>query len=109
AEANEQLVEKYRFVQRVRLGAELTLPGTATQLRVGYFRDPSPLKQANVINDKEFFSAGVGLLLDKQVKLDVAYVHGKWQENNAGLNNFVTRLTEDITVNKVFATLSFRL
>ena len=109
AEANDQIVERYRMVRRLRLGAELTLPGSATQIRAGYFRDPLPFKWATDRDDRIFYSIGVGLLLDKQVKLDVAYVLGKWEEVNPGLNNYVTRISESITQSKVFATLSFRL
>ena len=109
AEANDNIVERYRLVRRTRLGAELTLPGSATQIRAGYFRDPLPYKWATDRDDRIYYSLGIGLLLDKQVKLDVAYVLGKWEEINPGLNNYVTRVSENITQSKVFATLSFRL
>jgi len=109
AKANEFLAEKYRPVERLRLGAELTFPGTATQVRAGYFRDPSPLRQSNIMEDREFYSVGLGFLLDKQVKIDVAYVIGTWVEQNPGLNNYVTALREEITLQKLYATLSIRL
>ena len=109
AEANEQIVERYRAITRVRLGAELTLPAMAAQLRAGYYRDPSPFRGATREMDREYFSLGFGVLLDKQIKLDVAYVFGEWEEQNPGFNEFVTRIAEKITLNKIFATLSFRL
>ena len=106
-EANDLIEERYQETQRIRLGAELTLPGTATQVHAGYILDPSPDKN-DTEGDREYYSFGLGLLLDKQVKLDLAYVYGSWTENNAGLNDFVTSLNEDISVSKIFASVSVR-
>lgn len=106
-EANDEIEEIYQATQRIRLGAELTLPGTATQVRAGYFLDPSPFFDDEE-SDREYYSVGLGLLLDKQVKLDLAYVYGTWTEENLGLNDFVTELSEEITVNKIFGTISVR-
>lgn len=106
-EANDEIAELYQATQRIRLGAELTLPGTATQVRAGYFLDPSPFIN-DTASDREYYSAGLGLLLDKQIKLDLAYVYGTWTEKNLGLNDFVTELSEEITVNKIFGTISVR-
>ena len=58
---------------RVRLGAEFTLPFTDLSFRAGYFRDPSVFKEALSEENKQFYSAGVGLLLDKSVRLDLAF------------------------------------
>lgn len=107
-EANEAIEEDYRATTRIRLGAELTLPGTATQIRAGYFRDPAQFSFSTDEDDREFYSLGLGFLLDKQIKLDLTYVHGQWTEKNAGLNDFVTALDEKITFNKLFATVSVR-
>lgn len=110
-EANEAIKESFRETRRLRLGAEMTVPGTATQLRLGYFRDPSPFRDA-ARADREFFSAGLGLLLDKQIKLDLAYVFGTWEQSindpASRLNDFVDQRFEEVTVNKLFATLSVR-
>lgn len=111
-QANDAIHENYRSTTRVRVGAEFTLPGVGTQVRLGYFLDPSILENAGSEADREIYSLGLGFLLDKQLKLDVAYTFGDWKK--ASTNPFsgdagVSSLLEDISYKKVFATLSYRL
>jgi len=120
-EANEELVRKYRNTTRYHLGAEFTLPLIDLQLRGGYFYDPTPLgpeffEGGRIPDDanREFFTAGVGIFLDKQVRLDVGVIHGLWQDYKDPLTDFVNDtdddlpLAEKITFNKLFAALAFR-
>ena len=118
SETNRLIEENYRATLRVRGGAELTLPFTGISFRAGYFRDPSIFKGALSDQDKQFYTAGIGFLLDKQVRLDLGFVHGFWKNRNVVRDvpydfdnniNDVTDLVEDIKVNKVFVTLAFRL
>ena len=111
-QANDLIHENYRSTTRVRLGAEFTLPGVGTQVRLGYFLDPSIFDNAGSEADRTIYCFGLGFLLDKQLKLDVAYTFGDWKK--ASINPFsgdagVTDLLEDISYKKVFATLSYRL
>lgn len=94
---------------RVRLGAELTLPFMDMNLRGGYFKDPSVFKDG-AEEDKEFYSGGIGLLLDRQVKLDLTYVYGEWRSFKSGLpmTEDVGDTIEHINVNKIFASFSYR-
>lgn len=110
-EANRIIRDNYRATTRIRLGAEFTLPLTGLSFRAGYFRDPSIIDNRPDDEDKQFLSAGVGFLLDKQVKLDVAFVHGFWKNFNNGLpeTTDVGDYSEDIKVNKLFLSLAFRL
>ncbi|MFQ5706445.1 MAG: OmpP1/FadL family transporter [bacterium] len=110
-EANRLIEESYRATMRIRGGAEFTLPFTGLSFRVGYFRDPSIFENALSDQDKQFYTAGVGFLLAKQVKLDLAYAYGFWKNRNVARpeTNDVTSLVEDVTVNKVFVSLAFRL
>lgn len=120
SEANEELARKYRNTTRYHLGAEMTLPLIDLQVRGGYFYDPTPLgpdyfaggvipKDAN----REFFTAGVGVFLDKQVRLDVGLISGRWYDYKDPLTDFSDDndqipLSEKITFNKLFAALAFR-
>ena len=110
-EANRSIQDNYRATTRIHLGAEFTLPLTGVSFRAGYFRDPSIFQDSSTDEDKQFLSAGVGFLLDRQVKLDVAFVHGFWKNFNTGLpeTTDVDRYVEDIKVNKLFVSLAFRL
>ncbi|RMF58818.1 MAG: hypothetical protein D6743_17215 [Calditrichaeota bacterium] len=112
--ANRIIRDTYRATTRIRLGGEFTLPLTGLSFRAGYFRDPSVFENADPDEDKQFYSAGVGLLLDKQVKLDIAYVHGFWKRfhDNAAEQTLqsedIGRYVEDVKINKVFISVAFR-
>jgi len=120
-EANEELARKYRNTTRYHLGAELTLPLIDLQVRGGYFYDPTPLGEDYFVGgripkeaNREFFTAGVGVFLDKQVRLDVGVISGQWNDYKDPLTDFVDDtdddlpISEKITFNKVFAALAFR-
>lgn len=119
--ANEQLARNYRSVTRLRAGAEFTLPGLGLQVRGGYYLDPSPLADLPDDADREFFTYGLGFLLNKQVKLDIAYFTGEFQLYNPVLTDDFTDdpkfidhdddipIKEKFSVNKIVATLAFRL
>lgn len=109
-EANRIIKDKFRPTARIRLGAEFTLPLTGFSFRAGYMRDPSIFKDALPEEDKQFYTAGLGFLLNKQMKLDVALVHGFWKRFNSSLpeTDDITHLIEDIKVNKIFVSLAFR-
>ncbi|MDZ7343555.1 MAG: outer membrane protein transport protein [candidate division KSB1 bacterium] len=111
AQANEELARKYRNTLRYRLGAELTLPIIDLQVRGGYFYDPSPLKGLPADADREFLTAGLGIFLDKQVRLDVGVITGQWYDYKAPLSDFSDdeiQLSEKITYNKIVASLAVR-
>lgn len=110
-EANRLIRDNYRPTTRIRLGAEFTLPLTGLSFRAGYSKDPSILQNRDPDEDKQFYTAGLGFLLNKQVKLDVAFVHGFWKSFNSGLpeTNDIGDNVEDIKVNKVFVSFAFRI
>jgi long-subunit fatty acid transport protein len=123
--ANDSLRANYRNTLRLRLGAEFTLPILDLQFRAGYFFDPSPLNGLpeddftmpfvgalfnKKAGDREFFTAGLGIFLDKQTRLDLAYLRGEWTDASI-LDDFSDDLypiSEKKTVNKVLASLAFR-
>jgi long-subunit fatty acid transport protein len=126
SQAREQIRNNYRSVTRLRAGAEFTFPGVGMQARAGYYLDPSPLDGLTKEADREFITYGLGILLNKQVKLDVAYFTGDYLMHNpltdfSGARRFNNALYEfdvpgeylDIgekaSVNKIVATLAFRL
>ncbi len=109
-EANRLIADNYRATTRIRLGAEFTLPMTGLSFRAGYFRDPSILQNRDPAEDKQFVSAGMGLLIDKQVKLDFALVHGFWKRFSTDLpgTDDIPSYVEDIKTYQGFVTVGFR-
>jgi hypothetical protein len=107
------------------LGSEFTLPILNLQVRGGYIFDPTQLKGFpdddftmpligalfnKKAGDREFFTAGVGIFLDKQTRLDVALMHGEWTEYST-LDDFsddVYSTSEKINYNKILASLAVR-
>lgn len=106
-EENRLISDNYRATTRVRLGGEFTLPLTGLSFRAGYFLDPAVYQNADPDEDKQFLSAGVGLLVDKQVRLDATYVHGFWKSFNSDIEG--TSYVEDIKTNQFFVSLAFRM
>ena len=99
---NRYFIKKMRPVTRYRLGAEMAVPLLNVRLRAGYMLDPSPYKNDLSSADKNFLTAGFGLLLDRQFTLDAAAVRGWWKRRSS------ENLLETITVTQFFVSGSFR-
>ncbi len=128
SEANDRIRRQYRETLRLHLGAEFTIPLIDWQVRGGYYYDPTILSKAafqefyNISEvpqdaNHEFFTAGLGIFLDKQVRLDLAVMTGEWQEYKAPLYDYgdgqgndidVIPVSEKIRINKALATIAFR-
>ena len=106
-ESNRYFKRNYRATTQFRVGAEFTVPLLNMQLRAGAFNKPTPLEESNITTDRRYLTAGVGVLLDKQVKLDVAYLRGWWTDESY-LSEEVPSVEEDISINKILATIAFR-
>ncbi|MGB7063035.1 MAG: outer membrane protein transport protein [Candidatus Zixiibacteriota bacterium] len=104
AEANRLIKETYIDALRFHLGAEYLIPQIGTSLRVGFYHDPLPYKSRWVEKDRNFFTAGVGFLIDQVMTLDVAWAHGSWELYDLGL-----LLTEKYTTDRIFVSLAYRL
>ncbi len=62
-----------------RLGAEYRIPEIDTHIRLGYFRDTIPFMKADVENERDFLTVGIGKTFEDALKLDFAYMWGNWQ------------------------------
>ena len=107
AEANRLIKERLKDVTKVHLGAEMFIPLIKARVRAGYFRDPSPYKEAGAAVDKNFYSAGVSLMLDRQVMADFGWIRGAWKDETT---DDLTQATtyEHREYNKFVGTLSIR-
>jgi len=105
---NLDFKQNFQPTATIRLGGEFTVPLINTQLRAGAIRQPSPLKDASEKADRNFLTLGCGILLDKQVKLDVAYVRGWWEREGTYLSEYFDNISETIKVDKIYATMSIR-
>ena len=85
--SNEDFKEDYRDTVQLRFGAEFTIPRSGVRLRVGYLRDPLPYtpEGREIDTERQFITAGIGMMLDRALSLDIAYMRGFWAESDAGV------------------------
>lgn len=118
SDINLALLSNYRSVVNYRFGAEAAIPTLGMKAMVGYQFLPSPIKPSlqTVKSDRTSLSCGLSFLLDKQVKVDVAYKRSWWKQSltdpylavfeNASNGDFATH--EKITAHKFLVGLSYR-
>ena len=104
AEANRLIKETYSDALRFHLGAEYLIPQLGTSLRAGFYQDPLPYKSRWVTEDRSFFTAGVGFLIDQVMTLDIAWAHGSWELYDLDLT-----LAEKYTSDRIFVSVAYRL
>ncbi len=104
AEANRQIKDTYTDALRFHLGAEYLIPKIGTSLRVGFYQNPLPYKSQWVEKDRNFFTAGIGFLIDQVMTLDIAWAHGSWELWDSDLG-----LKEKYTTDRIFLSVAYRL
>ncbi len=98
--------QDYRETVNYRLGGEFTFPGSGTSLRAGYAVFPSPLKGATSDLDKKYYSAGIGVKIAPNSRLDFTYVHSGWKR--ASEDSYTPGGTlEDISANRIFLGINY--
>ena len=106
-DVNVRIKKELTSTTKLRVGAELYMPIIKARLRAGYLNDPSPYKFAEFRPEREFFTAGASLMLDKQVMVDVGLIHGNWEvQTSDGISAEPT--LENKTFDKIVGTLSIR-
>ena len=88
--SNEDFINDYRATAGFRVGAEYYIPKAGLMLRAGYIRDPLPYKpeDTEIKTDRQFITAGVGLIMDESFSMDIAYIKGfsKVLSNNGNIS-----------------------
>jgi long-subunit fatty acid transport protein len=103
ADANQQIKNTYRATTRLSLGGEYLFPAYGLRARAGYAFEPSPYQAAGSADNRNIFSVGMGLLVDRSVMFDLGVQFSSYKEQ-------VTRgLTEDIKANNAVLTVSYRM
>ena len=118
---NPDLIDENRVIKSVfrpttnlRGGAELTLWDFGMKLRGGLVWNPSPYKadEGNTNFDQLYYTGGIGLMVDGNTTLNIAYALGTWKtfRDNYYLSSIPTpsRTNERVNTNNVNVTLSYR-
>lgn len=87
------------------VGAEYLFPAQGMELRAGYFVDPLPIDSRFIESQRQYMTFGAGILIDRVMTVDLAYVHGGYELRNGdpGLSfaKYKTR--------RVFVTFGYRI
>ena len=106
SEINRDISSELRTTVGYSIGLEYLLPTTDLKLRLGLAKDPSPYKDDDG-DDRLLVSAGLSVLLDKQVKVDLTFVRTSW-ETNFSSEFFPQTIKEDASDNRFLLSLSYR-
>ena len=106
---NEDFRRRYRATTRIHLGGEVLLPIIPVKVRGGYYRDPIPFlgpreeggPKVKVKDRRDYWTFGVGVLIDKVLSLDLAYVRGKFAQEEGSI-------TEEHKLTRIFLSAAYR-
>jgi hypothetical protein len=97
----------YKETLKWSVGGEVGIPVLDSQIRAGYSHDPSPRADATSENHRKYITIGYGVLIDRIIKFDIAYLHGKW--NQTTFDNLAPSGTmEKIKIRNILFTLAYR-
>ncbi len=105
---NKSIKEALRSTLNYNLGAEYILTDTGLRLRGGYFIQQSPYKDDPTTFDKKFLTFGLGFLVDDNLSIDFAYMHGWWKDYGDNYGTNLSRTYQEIKVNRFSASFSYR-
>ncbi len=108
AKQNKDIKDLLRSVVNYNVGAEYTFPQLGLRVRAGYFVQPSAYQGDASNYDRKYVTGGIGFLAGESVSLDLAYVHGIWNNygDNYGVN--VSRTYQNIKNDQAMLTMTYR-
>ena len=103
---NSIIRNDYRETIEYHLGGEIKLPFLRTNLRGGYAYFPNPLMESDKTQDKQIYTSGLSLTVDRNINLDVAYLFSDW--SRVSEDQFTPAGTlENISISKIIIGLSY--
>lgn len=112
---NNRITQIYRATTNLRGGAEVALWSIGLKLRGGMIYNPSPYKGDPTSRDQLYYTAGLGVDVDNNVTINVAYALGVWDTFRDNYVYYIasnpyysSTSNEKIKTNTVNATLTYR-
>jgi hypothetical protein len=112
---NPWFKDYYREVLSFRMGGEFVFPSVGLSLRAGYFNDPLPFQERYINKDREGYTLGFGLLVDRMMTIDFAYVHGSHTsfmqlepDEPYFTHNYNIAVDNDASYDRVYVTGAYR-
>jgi long-subunit fatty acid transport protein len=105
---NRRAKDQLRTVINYNIGIEYNIPMTGLRVRGGFMVMPSPYQDDSSEFDRKYLTAGLGLLADETIGIDVAYAYGWWKDigDNYGVN--LSRTFHDVNSSQVIITGIYR-
>jgi long-subunit fatty acid transport protein len=101
ARANLYIRDTYQSTLGLHVGGEYLIPFYGMRARLGFGLEPAREANAPSGEDRKILGLGLGVLLDRSVLLDASFMHSWWDRRS-------DNLTEDITLNSLLLTISYR-
>ncbi|MFZ0452701.1 MAG: hypothetical protein WCE54_01265 [Ignavibacteriaceae bacterium] len=105
---NKNINDQLRAVLNYNVGVEYTVPTVGLRLRTGYFVQPSAYKGDPSSFNRKYFTAGIGILAQETLGLDLAWAHGWWSTIGDNYGTDVSRTYQDIKYDKIMLTATYR-
>ncbi|MBI2418892.1 MAG: hypothetical protein HYV28_13520 [Ignavibacteriales bacterium] len=112
---NKSIKNSQRAVVNYNLGAEYTLPEVNAKVRFGYFTRKSTYDGDPTSFDKQFFTVGLGFMMSPSLLLDIAYMHGWWEEYfdnynyiDKYLNSNISRVYQNKSIDDLAISFHYR-
>jgi long-subunit fatty acid transport protein len=105
---NKSIKDNLRSVINLNVGAEYTIPDVGLRLRAGYLRQPSAYQGDPSSFDRNYITCGIGYLADEAVGIDLAYAHGWWSDYGDNYSSGVSVTNQDIKVDRVILSTTYR-
>ncbi|RPH93744.1 hypothetical protein EHM69_09410 [candidate division KSB1 bacterium] len=101
--ANQQIKKDYQSTTKFSVGGEYLFPAYGLRARAGYSYQPSDYKKAGGEDNRNLFSVGLGVLVDRSVMIDAAVQTTSYTEK------ITTGLKENVSTTTALVTISYRM
>ncbi len=102
---NAVIQEHYKEVLAVGFGAEYVFPDQGVSLRAGAYYDPLPFPAEYIEKDRQYFTLGIGFLIDRVMTIDLAAVLGGYTIKYLDPLPY----TEEYKTRRIYLTMGYRM
>lgn len=103
---NQEISDLFRLAPTYNIGAEVNLPSSPITLRIGGIYNKSPYADDPAEFDKKYLTAGAGLLLGDDLRVDFGYAFGWWKDFIDNYDSNISRVYHDINVHNLVLTVT---
>ncbi len=101
----DRLVRQYdHAVTSFHVGGQYLIRPADVTLRAGYYTEPFAFQGYPIVQNPRFYTFGAGILLEKTVNVDMAFVTGSWERNDPSIGS-----NEKYDTQRFLATVAFRI